>query len=918
MVEKLSWYIHWDPSFDLARGGIELSFRSLEDMSNLLVETDTIRLTSRIIDKIVTPYISPRYHIIGTRGYGKSTVLNFMAFRLFSNLENQKAIPVYASLLGKARDEKELEFIFFRSLLESLFDVPADMVKFRLNETFARSVEQLTKAEREYKTKIKKFGEVSLEFVYSAFENQLRHLRQTFNKIVFLLDGLDKQETDVVLEFFRNTQERLNNIITKYNCMFIDAADPSWRETLETREYSGVRGNPINLRGWTADEVEALIKNRLEKIGIYQMPFKRKAVEILVEDFQGNPREILQYSTTLLHYSAKEHLRSIGSGVARKVVWGNDSKEKFYNLIIGDADVRYAFEKLKALYNNRQMMNILIAAFNQRGYRLSKSLNYESRSAIGITLTDADFRRFLSILTSKGCLKISRVQNYVELENDCIKLFDFVAKMGESLVALPVILGELEFKVERIATLPKEEIIIKDEIQRVLEHHPSGWFDYKRIKELLLENPRTKKKLQDHYKEDYVRKVKSIIPLIINNLAENEKLMYDEATTSYRWRPQAIDSQIANTFRDGKILDFIDSTKKSIVENNMRKFVISCKAVFYESFSRLNALFGSRIGVSTPDIAGFLKHSDVNVSKPVPLNLFLSSLKEEPHASETEVLLETAILYARRIFSKIRQLNVYEPKNQEIKDRLKRSKVGTFKEKERHLFKTIFLPTLLQNYGKLVECMSAIKMEPGFLKKVPANLKHLLEGKQMLPAELYECPKCKKQTTICATEIRAMNCPEDRVPLIKQESVYILSENAYQAWNVWIEEYAKAMLEELPCQYVESGIALKPVEIAGVASPEEVDLVVVFNGKSIAIECIERIVSSSGRNDVEDVIFKMQGLGLFDAAILIYRQIDNQQAFNALIKKHQNILFPLIVQNPKILSTALLKTLQLAATVRSS
>jgi len=45
---------------------------------------------------------------------------------------------------------------------------------------------------------------------------------------------------------------------------------------------------------------------------------------------------------------------------------------------------------------------------------------------------------------------------------------------------------------------------------------------------------------------------------------------------------------------------------------------------------------------------------------------------------------------------------------------------------------------------------------------------------------------------------------------------------------------------------------------------------------------------------------------------------NNQQALNALIKKHQNILFPLIVQNPKIFSTALLKILQLAETARIS
>lgn len=92
-------------------------------MSNLLVETEAIRLVGKIIDKIATPYISTRYHVIGARGFGKSTLLNYIAFRLLSDLYRQKVIPVYASLLGTAKDEKELEYVFFRSLLESLFHI---------------------------------------------------------------------------------------------------------------------------------------------------------------------------------------------------------------------------------------------------------------------------------------------------------------------------------------------------------------------------------------------------------------------------------------------------------------------------------------------------------------------------------------------------------------------------------------------------------------------------------------------------------------------------------------------------------------------------------------------------------------------------------------------------------------------------
>jgi len=131
-------------------------------MFHLLVETEAIRLVSRIIDKIGTPYISTRYHVIGARGFGKSTILNYIAYSLFNRLSSQRVIPVYGSLLGTATDEQELEFIFFRSLLESLFHIPSDLSKFHTEDIFAESMEQLTNASKEYKVKLQRFGDIEL------------------------------------------------------------------------------------------------------------------------------------------------------------------------------------------------------------------------------------------------------------------------------------------------------------------------------------------------------------------------------------------------------------------------------------------------------------------------------------------------------------------------------------------------------------------------------------------------------------------------------------------------------------------------------------------------------------------------------------------------------------------------------------
>jgi hypothetical protein len=912
----MTWFIHWDPSFDLARGGVELSFRSSEDMLHLLVETEAIRYVNSLINKITSPSISSRYHIIGTRGFGKSTILNYVAFSLYNNIQSQKVIPIHASLLGTASDEKELEFIFFRSLLESLFDIPTDIKRFYPKEPFPELMNKLIKAEEEYKRKLKEFGQVTLEFVYTAFENQLNDLKQYFDKLVFLIDGLDKQDTDAVLKFLRNTQERINSIISKYNCLFVDAADPSWRETLDTREFSGVRGATINLRGWTVNEVEALIRKRLERIGIFIMPFDRKALDILVEDFQGNPREILQYATTLLHYAAKERHSTIGPGIARKIVWSDDAKEKFFEKVISDTDMRYAFEKLRDIYTERQMMNILVATYHQRNQRLFTKLNYDARSSVGITVTDLNFQRYLNVLISKGCLRRSKVRDFVELEDDVKKLLDYAVKLGQSLVALPVILSELEFKVRPVTTPTKEELIMKDEIQTIFEQHPTNWLDYRGIKQLLLENPRTVKKLQEHFKEDYQKKVTSTIPLIVHKLKEEAKLMLDEATSSYRWRPSWIDYDTAELFRSKGVIDKIDSAEKALLGERLDEFTKDCKDIFWELFSKINELYRGIINVSNlNDVVAFLEMLDVNVQKPFPLKLFLSSLKDAPSdLDEARIRLRTALLYAKRIRIKLSQLQRYEAKNEQIIKKLRENKVGVTKESERHDFNTVFLPILLRKYGRLVDCMTKIKMREGFIVKPPSELKSLIDQKWLLPAKLFECPECKKKTIVSAGEIKVANCQDDRVPLNFKKNIHVLSDKANQAWNVWMEEYSRYMLQKLPCKYVESGVSLKPLEHRGVTAAEEVDVVAVYNGLFLAVECIENVSCVEKKNDVLNTISKIESLGLFDAVILIYRNIDNRRAFKSIVKRYQKLLYPVLVQNPNDFKRELHQTLALLET----
>jgi hypothetical protein len=913
----MSWYIHWDSSFDLAIGGIELSFRKPNDMNQLLVRTEATLLADKIIDKIATPLASARYHVVGTRGFGKSTILNYFAFRLFSELPSKKVLPVYTSLSGTATDDKDLESVFFKSLLVSLFDVPLDIRRFQLENEFEEISTQLSKASFEYKKQLQDFGQVSLDHVSTALNNQLDHLVKRFEKIVFLIDGLDKQKTETVLKFLRSRQEYLSNLITKYNLILIDAADPDWREILGTKEFGGIRGVLLNLRGWTCDEVRLLIENRLTRIGIYQMPFDQKALEAIVADFQGNPREILQYCTTLLHYAATEKIRTIGQGVAREVVWTDTSKAKFYKFIISDSGARYAFEKLRTVFDNRQMMNMLSATYTQNMRHLSINLDYDKRSAIGITLSDTDYKRFVDILLTRGCFKI-KTQNYVELDDDVKKLYDFVSEMGESLVALPVVLRTLESKIVENTQTQEEDISIKEEISKVFEQHPNKWMNYSQCKQILLENPRTKDSLSEHFKEKSDEKITITIPLMVHDLLLEAKLMQDEESSEFRWRPSLIDSDTADFFKSKCILDLIESAKRTALEGDMIKVALLCDKLVSDSLAKLIRLFGDRINAN--NIYEFLANMRVEILKPVTLTSFMQNLKEPiTNIDEANVCIQTAILYARRFFTKIHQLSSFEPKTKELLNQLQKCKTGNSKITERKHFNEFLLPILMQNYGRLLECMSAIKLGDGILEKIPPELTSLIRNGQIIQVELYRCPMCKKQTasTMAKSEIGINYCVDCKVECNHVGRAFILGKEAYQAWNVWMEEYARKMLEVFPVRYVETGLMLKPKGTEAITSPEEVDIVFAFNGKLIAVECTEKVIVNNKKNDVLNIVQKIGSLGLFNSIILLYRQVNNTHAFNSEIKKYEKTLIPILIGNPSSIRLSFLKAFQLIEEIKA-
>ncbi|MHA1918339.1 MAG: hypothetical protein ACTSWX_01220 [Promethearchaeota archaeon] len=869
-------------------------------MNNLFVRTTVIKDVDNFIQNINNPSITTRCHIIGARGLGKSTILNYFAYKLYSNIKAYKVIPIHATMLGKSIDEKDLEHIFFRSLLESLFYIPDDFIRFNIMGDNFKVSEKLTLSKEEYKLSLQNLGIISFEYIYTAFENQIANLKEEYNKIIFLIDGLDKQDTKIVLKFLRNTQERFNNLINKYNCIFIYAADPSWRDTLGSPEFSGVRGMNINLRGWTVEEVKTLIQRRLESAGIYLMPFDMKAIEILVEDYQGNCRQILQYSTALLHYSANQQITTIGAGLARQFVWDESAKDKFLEKIITDTDYRYAFEKIKNIYRKRQTMNILIAIYSNKNKNISEELNYAERSSIGITMTDYDYMTNLELLIKNGCIRRSRIPKFLELENDIQSLFEYADELGQSVVSLPVILTNLESDIADVPFVPKQTIIISTEIQNIFEKNSSQWFGYEMIYDQLISNPRTRERLKTHFKKNFELNVKKTIPLIVSSFYRDGKLMIDDELKEYRWRSKKIDYKNAEFFRSKEIIDRLENAEIAI-EVNLDRFYEEVKNIIYELYRKLMSYLGKKIIlVEEKKIISDLKMLNINIKTPMPLEFVLRSFDNPSEdIEEVKILFLNVILYAKRIKSKINKMKRLEKKNIEILKKLDIIKVGTHKKSERGYFNSKLIKYVLSDYGKMIDLMTKQKINKEYISQINEFNAKLLEEGILLKGLLLECNVCGLKVPIVANEINLINCPNDNSPMKDSgNNIYVISNDVSESWVVWMEEYTKNMLQKLPIRHIETGITVQP-HTNTIKNINEVDLILIYNGLFIAIECIEYLSTSKEKDDIQSIINKLDYLDVFDVAILVYKRIDNNLVFQSKIKKYEKKLFPVQIVNPK-------------------
>mgnify|MGYP001091460878 CR=1 FL=1 len=640
---------------------MELSFRSPK-INQLLVETEAVRRVSDICERMGEEGISSRYYFLGHRGYGKSTLLNYMAYLLYQKSKPSRVLPVYCTMRGQMDDQHGMEFVFFDSLLSAMFGVPSDAVTMGFSEEEIRVVGRLTTAQNEYRAYLKEHGGVTVQFVREAFENQVVHLTPHFRPIVFLVDGLDKYDPKSVLTFLRRSQEYFNSLMVSYNCVFVYSADPTWVETLDSDEFSGVKGIQIGLRRWNADEAYSLVKKRLEDVGIFTCPFGPESIEALVESCSGNPRRILQDATTILRYAARQHETTIGPGIVRSVLWTEEEKNTLLDLVNRDPEFRYGYEKLKSCISDRQFLRILIATHEHD--ELSRSLGYQERANKGITLEDKDFKARIDQLVNRGCLRHGVKEGSVALEDDVRMLMDHVTKKELPFDSLPAIFDEFESKVKP-APAPKETTLVLEAVKDVFQENSTKWLSTDEISQLIMDNPRRADILRNRFGSETESKLQRLVPMLAGSLRSNSIVIYDSSSAKYRLRGSRLEVDIVEVVRHKEELEEFERAQYALDNNDLAAVRASCKTALVVSLSRLMHLLQGSFNISKLErsirLLDRLRTGDkrpLTRGEPLALKELLKTVsREKPIDSDTaKVIVQMTRLYLKRLHMAIIQI----------------------------------------------------------------------------------------------------------------------------------------------------------------------------------------------------------------------------------------------------------------------
>jgi hypothetical protein len=442
-----------------------------------------------------------RYYVIGLRGMGKTTILNYIVHetlkkrdkRIMSIYVNNIHIKDPAENINPAKDPEKLRLNFCLRTIEALFTTVLHILKNSVTDY--ESFEKIRAKFFELKGK-NIIDQATAEVLLQEYLNKLK---KDFDAFVLLYDELDKiDDYNTVLRFLRSSQG-LFETLSEYGCVVFLCGVPDFSKMLHSSEYSGVGGHDIWINTWSVDDAKSLIQSRLENAMFSgKFPFKDTAIEAICSKAECRPRLIQSQVRDSLIWGAYNSVKIIDERFIGKVTWDESITAKFKADVKSSRELQEAASILRKAYDpdhdDPATFFLLIKIFENARLRPTKL-----REKYGIDMEMGQFGRLVYLLKDFGAVVEGEVEGkkYYVLSGKIDHLFSYVKKtLNANLEYLPraIKIDLVDLREQKLS------FDLHNEVTKIFVMNPKRRFRKIEIVKIIIGNSESKMRAQEYYK----------------------------------------------------------------------------------------------------------------------------------------------------------------------------------------------------------------------------------------------------------------------------------------------------------------------------------------------------------------------------------------------------------------------------------
>lgn len=374
-------------------------------------------------------------------GSGKSTMLSYIARRLYRQLPDLRALPICLEV-SKGRDKEvkmpSVQHEFVKNFLKEFLKINYNLRKAEsvFNMVYPEDIRKELQWMDEHRDGIQKFSETLtdldvaklIEKFDKILEKGLLPLkeRNIFSKYVLLVDEMDKIDEQEVLFFLSGNQGLFERLYGTYGFVVFFAGHETWVERIKIGdEYNYYQGKIFRIPPFVSmDDVRRLIEVNMFQyfvIPTSDIPFTEEAYRKLQELTKGIPRRIIVFATHVMNEGAARKVARIGPGFVEEVVVSEEHSNRAMKYLENHVET---YAKLKRAIE-KKVDGVLYLFYNMYNHQILKKYDRDLLArtrTLGIEWTDEEWNNKVLTLTFIGCLEDKGT--YRELSKDIVELLD--------------------------------------------------------------------------------------------------------------------------------------------------------------------------------------------------------------------------------------------------------------------------------------------------------------------------------------------------------------------------------------------------------------------------------------------------------------------------------------------------------------